>query len=239
MRSPGLRIRRAFSGMLLTKVPFLLPRSWTVHSPSCDFEGEVLAGEAGVFRETQLGGAGAADGQPLAGQGNRLRLPVGALDQQFARHRGWINYRSGSLPGGRGKRYFPIGSLLADSRANEPVQARELAIEVGVALFEELRLPSGAHAAAGAVSVFRIEPVHHVHAFDHLAERREARPILLRHVAGSDEDLGRSGVRGDHGEGKRAARVGCPLGVGLDLHVSRQMAASAGSPGMPNCAKRP
>src|ERR1017187_8167369 len=31
-RSPGLRISRAFSGMLLTKVPFLLPRSCTVQS---------------------------------------------------------------------------------------------------------------------------------------------------------------------------------------------------------------
>src|ERR1022692_870893 len=31
-RSPGFRISRAFSGMLLTKVPFLLPRSCTVQS---------------------------------------------------------------------------------------------------------------------------------------------------------------------------------------------------------------
>src|ERR1035438_10406670 len=30
--SPGFRIRRALSGMLLTKVPFLLPRSCTVQS---------------------------------------------------------------------------------------------------------------------------------------------------------------------------------------------------------------
>src|ERR1039457_89278 len=36
MRSPGFRMSRAFSGMLLTKVPFLLPRSCTVQSSACD-----------------------------------------------------------------------------------------------------------------------------------------------------------------------------------------------------------
>src|SRR5579862_1806292 len=34
MRSPGFRVSRAFNGMLLTKVPFLLPRSCTVQSSS-------------------------------------------------------------------------------------------------------------------------------------------------------------------------------------------------------------
>ena len=43
-------------------------------------EGEVLAREAGVFGETQVGGAGAAHGKALSGEGDGLGLAVGSLD---------------------------------------------------------------------------------------------------------------------------------------------------------------
>ena len=72
--------------MLLTKVPFLLPRSCTVQSSPSRFEGEVLAGKAGVFGKAQFGGAGAADGQAAAGERNGLHLPVGTLDEKFTGH---------------------------------------------------------------------------------------------------------------------------------------------------------
>ena len=87
MRSPGLRMSRAFSGMLLTNVPFLLPRSCTVQSSPVGFEREVLAGEAGVFREAQLRGAGAPHREAGAGERYGFHLPIRTLDDEFTRHK--------------------------------------------------------------------------------------------------------------------------------------------------------
>ena len=59
-----------------------------LHGPffAVRFEGEVLAGKAGVFGKAQLGGAGAADGQAASGERNGFHLPIRTLDEKFTGH---------------------------------------------------------------------------------------------------------------------------------------------------------
>jgi hypothetical protein len=59
-----------------------------LHGPivALQFEGEVLAGKAGVFGKAQFGGARPAHGDALAGERHRLHLAVGTLNQEFAVH---------------------------------------------------------------------------------------------------------------------------------------------------------
>ena len=66
-----------------------------LHGPffAVGFEGEVLAGEAGVFGKAEFGGTGAADGQAAAGERNGFHLPIRTLDEKFAGHGAFL--RSG------------------------------------------------------------------------------------------------------------------------------------------------
>ena len=51
---------------------------------SLGFEGKVLARQAGVFRETDLGGARPSYGHAFARQRHGLRLPIRAMDEHLA-----------------------------------------------------------------------------------------------------------------------------------------------------------
>src|SRR5580692_10439149 len=80
---------------------------------------------------------------------------------------------------------------------------------------------AGAHAAAGALAVALIEPVHHIHAFHNPAEWREAVAILALHaVVGADVDLRGARAGAGHGEGKRAAHIGGALFVVWKLSLT-------------------
>src|ERR1700722_11630932 len=85
---------------------------------------------------------------------------------------------------------WPGASRFHDARADQPVKLRKLAVQVRIALFEKLVLMAGAHAAAGALAVTLVKPVHDIHAFDNSAEWREAVAILALHaVVCADVDL--------------------------------------------------
>src|SRR6478672_2035562 len=99
------------------------------------------------------------------------------------------------------------------ARADQVIQAWELAVEVGITLGEHEVLPAGSHAAAGAFAVAGVQAVHHIHSLHHVAERREALGVLTEVVATVDHDLGGAGVGARHGEDDRSAHVARPHGI--------------------------
>src|SRR5215510_7026127 len=91
-------------------------------------------------------------------------------------------------------------SVINDRSADDVVEARKVAFEIGVAFFEDRTLLTGPDAAAGRFSILGVELVHHIHTFNDLAERRKRLFVVRRRIVPQiDENLRRSAVR--HGEG--------------------------------------
>src|SRR5205814_1163461 len=76
-----------------------------------------------------------------------------------------------------------------------------------VAAFKQLRLLAGAHAAARVFPVAGIQPIYHVHAVYHFAERREAVLVLPRAIAHHNVYLRGARIRTGHRVSDIAANV--------------------------------
>src|SRR4029079_15534583 len=94
----------------------------------------------------------------------------------------------------------------------------EVALKVGIALRLKTGLV-GTAAARRALAVFGVELVHHVHAGDDPAERREALTVERGVVAEVDEHLAGAGVRPGHRIGDKAAPVALFHRVSLDTRL--------------------
>src|SRR5690606_16956469 len=92
-----------------------------------------------------------------------------------------------------------------DARADDPVEQRKLAVEVGVATLLDRPLPTLAHAAARVLAVARVQAVHCLHPLHHLAQHRERLDVVAAVVPEVDVDLCEASVRAHLRERERAA----------------------------------
>src|SRR5687767_1593682 len=96
--------------------------------------------------------------------------------------------------------------LLFDRRLLDEIHPWIVLLQIGIAFHLQPALV-GAATARRALAVLGVELVDHLHALDHLAERRETLAIETGVVSEIDEHLTGAGVRSRHRVGDEAALV--------------------------------
>src|SRR5450755_3962726 len=91
--------------------------------------------------------------------------------------------------------FFTPRILSEQSRSDDRVELREVAVQPRVPFGEKLVLMSGAQAAARRFTIAGVKRIDDFHSGDDAAEWRETFSVVLPVVAQVDEDLGRARSR--------------------------------------------